>query len=195
MPFRFSRLELPEVILIEPKVFSDDRGFFMETYKYSEFSQNGIAERFVQGNHSHSPRDTLRGLHYQKGPKAQGKLVRTAVGEVFDVVVDIRKGSPRYGRWLAVSLSAENKKMLYVPPGFAHGACVVSAEASLLYMVTEEYAPECEAGVAWNDPALAIAWPAEHPLLSARDRAWPCLSDADNNFIYEEKDLTTKKEI
>ena len=186
MPFRFSRLELPEVILIEPKVFADHRGFFMETYKYSEFAQYGIADRFVQGNHSHSPRHTLRGLHYQKVPRAQGKLVRAVLGEILDVVVDIRKGSPRYGRWLAVRMSAENKKMLYVPPGFAHGACVLSAEASLLYMVTEEYAPECEAGVIWNDPALRIDWPVEQPLLSARDRDWPCLSEADNNFVYQE---------
>lgn len=186
MPFRFSRLELPEVMLIEPKVFADDRGFFVETYKHSEFAQNGIADYFVQGNHSHSPRHTLRGLHYQKAPRAQGKLVRAALGEILDVVVDIRRGSPRYGRWLALRMSAENKKMLYVPPGFAHGACVLSAEASLLYMVTEEYAPECEAGVIWNDPALRIDWPVEQPLLSARDRAWPCLSEADNNFVYEE---------
>jgi dTDP-4-dehydrorhamnose 3,5-epimerase len=186
MPFRFSRLELPEVILIEPKVFADDRGFFMETYKYSEFAQHGIADRFVQGNHSYSPRHSLRGLHYQNAPRAQGKLVRAVLGEILDVVVDIRKGSPRYGRWLAVRMSTENKKMLYVPPGFAHGACVLSAEASLLYMVTEEYAPECEAGVIWNDPALRIDWPVEQPLLSARDRDWPCLSEADNNFVYEE---------
>jgi dTDP-4-dehydrorhamnose 3,5-epimerase len=192
MPFRFSRLELPEVILIEPKVFPDDRGFFMETYKYSEFRENGIAARFVQSNHSYSPRHTLRGLHYQKAPKTQAKLIRAAVGEVFDVVVDIRKGSPRYGRWVAVNLSADNKKMLYVPAGFAHGACVVSSEATLLYMVTEEYAPECEAGVAWNDPGLGITWPVENPLLSARDRAWPCLSEADNNFVYEEMGEGTK---
>jgi dTDP-4-dehydrorhamnose 3,5-epimerase len=187
MPFRFSRLELPEVVLIEPRVFPDERGFFMETYKYSEFSANGIAERFVQANHSHSPRRTLRGLHYQKLPRPQGKLVRVVVGEIFDVVVDIRQGSPRYGRWLAVDLSAENKKMLYVPPGFAHGACVVSSEATLLYSVTEEYAPECEAGIAWNDPKLSIRWPFEQPLLSARDRTLPYLSNADNNFVYEER--------
>jgi dTDP-4-dehydrorhamnose 3,5-epimerase len=185
MPFRFSRLDLPEVILIEPQAFPDDRGFFMETYKYSEFSRYGMAERFSQCNHSHSSRHTLRGLHYQKAPRAQAKLVRVVLGEIFDVVVDIRKGSPRYGRWLGVPLSADNKKMLYVPTGFAHGACVVSEEASLLYMVTEEYAPECEAGVIWNDPALAIEWPVEAPLLSTRDRGWPRLSDADNNFFYQ----------
>jgi dTDP-4-dehydrorhamnose 3,5-epimerase len=186
MPFRFSPLVLPEVVLIEPKVFPDERGYFMETYKFSEFSKNGIPERFLQSNHSHSLRNTLRGLHYQKAPKAQGKLIRVVLGEVFDVVADIRKGSPRYGRWLGVELSAEDKRMLYVPPGFAHGACVLSAEAGLLYLVTEEYSPECEAGVIWNDSTLGIDWPVEQPLLSARDKLWPCLKDADNNFVYEE---------
>jgi dTDP-4-dehydrorhamnose 3,5-epimerase len=185
MPFRFSRLELPEIILIESTVFSDERGFFMETYKCSEFAANGIAERFVQINHSHSFHRTLRGLHYQKKPRAQGKLVRVAIGEIFDVVVDIRRGSPRYGRWLAVDLSAENNKMLYVPPGFAHGACVVSGEAIVLYNVTDEYAPDYEAGIAWNDPHLSIRWPFDEPLLSARDRALPYLSESDNNFVYE----------
>ena len=185
MPFRFSRLELPEVILVDARVFPDERGYFMETYKQSEFRQNGIVEAFVQSNHSHSSRLTLRGLHYQKSPRAQGKLLRVVRGAVFDVVVDIRKGSPRYGRWTGIELSAENKKILYVPSGFAHGACVTSDEADLLYMVTEEYAPECEAGVIWNDPAIAVAWPVKNPLLSARDRAWPRLTDADNDFLYE----------
>lgn len=185
MPFRFSRLDLPEVLLIESTVFPDERGFFLETYKYSEFSRNGIAEQFVQTNHSHSSRNTLRGLHYQKEPRAQGKLVRVMLGNVFDVVVDLRRGSPRYGKWTTVELSAGNKMSVYVPPGFAHGACVVSDEASLLYMVTAEYAPDCEAGVIWNDPALAIDWPVRNPILSERDRGWPLLSAADNNFLYQ----------
>ena len=185
MPFRFTRLELPEVVLIEPKVFPDERGFFLETYKYSEFFRNGISEPFVQENHSHSSRGTIRGLHYQKNPKAQGKLVRVVVGEIFDVVIDIRRGSPRYGKWIGVNLSAENNKMLYIPPGFAHGACVVSQEAGLLYRVTGEYAPECEAGVIWNDPVIGINWPVKEPILSSRDQAWPPLLDADNNFVYE----------
>src|SRR5215470_13685509 len=175
MPFRFERLELPEIVLIEPKVFPDERGFFLETYKYSEFSGNGIRDRFVQGNHSHSSRGTLRGLHYQKLPKAQGKIIRVVLGEIFDVVVDIRKRSPRYGKWVGINLSAANNKMLYIPAGFAHGACVVSEEAGLLYMVTEEYAPDCEAGVSWNDPALRIDWPLKEPILSSRDQAWPLL--------------------
>ena len=129
MPFRFTPLDLPEIVLIEPKVFPDERGAFWETYKYSEFYNYGIREQFVQGNHSHSSQGTLRGLHYQKDPKAQGKLVRVVVGEVFDVVVDIRKGSPRYGKWIGIELSAQNRSMVYVPPGFAHGACIVSQEA------------------------------------------------------------------
>jgi len=186
MPFRFTRLALPEVILIEPNVFPDKRGFFFEAYKYSDFSRHGISEQFVQENHSHSAQGTLRGLHYQKMPKAQGKLVRVVVGEIFDVTVDIRKGSPRYGRWIGISLSVQNNKMLYIPPGFAHGACVLSEEAGLLYMVTAEYAPSSEAGVIWNDPALAIDWPVKEPILSSRDQTWPTLAHADNNFIYEE---------
>lgn len=185
MAFRFTPIDLPEVLLIQPPVFPDERGFFMETYKYSEFSRNGIAEQFVQTNHSHSARNTLRGLHYQKTPHAQGKLVRVVIGEVFDVVVDIRKGSPRYGQWAGSQLSASNNNILYIPPGFAHGAWVLSEQASLLYMVTQEYAPECEAGVIWNDPALAITWPAGEPVLSARDRNWPPLRAADNNFTYQ----------
>ena len=184
MPFEFIALDLPEVLLIEPRVFSDERGFFMETYKRSEFSRHGIDEFFVQGNHSHSSQGSLRGLHFQKAPRAQGKLIRVVFGAVFDVVVDIRKGSPRFGRWVGVELSAQNKQMLYVPPGFAHGVCITSEEATLLYMVTAEYAPECEAGVIWNDPALAIRWPIERPTLSDRDRRWPALAQADNNFEY-----------
>jgi dTDP-4-dehydrorhamnose 3,5-epimerase len=184
MPFRFRGLDLPEVILIEPEVFLDERGFFLETYKHSEFASNGIEERFVQENHSHSLRRTLRGLHYQKNPKAQSKIVRVVVGTIFDVVVDIRKGSPRYAHWIGVNLSAENQKMLYIPAGFAHGACVMSEQAALLYMVSSEYAPECEAGVIWNDPALRIQWPESKPILSLRDQMWPVLANADNNFVY-----------
>lgn len=184
MPFSFTSLELPEVLLIEPKVFPDERGYFMETYKRSEFVRCGIREAFVQCNHSYSTRGTLRGLHYQVPPRAQGKLVRVTIGTVFDVAIDIRKGSPRYGRWAAVELSADNKRMLYIPPGFAHGACVTSEEASLLYMVTNEYAPECERGVLWCDAALDIAWPISAPTLSARDQNWPSLAHSDNPFAY-----------
>ena len=184
MPFQFRRLEIPEVILIEPRVFQDERGFFKETYKYSEFAAFGITERFVQDNHSRSVKGVLRGLHYQNPPKAQGKLVRVIVGGIFDVAVDIRVGSPTYGKWVGVKLSAENKRMLYIPPGFAHGFCVLSDVAEVVYKVTEEYAPECEAGIIWNDPEIGIAWPIERPILSPKDAAWPPLREAINGFRY-----------
>jgi len=184
MPFRFTRTEIPDVLIVEPRVFSDERGFFMETYKRSEFAAQGIAESFVQMNHSKSSKGILRGLHYQKQPKAQAKLVHVLAGEIFDIAVDIRRGAPTFGRSVAVSLSSENKQMLYVPAGFAHGFCVVSDEAEIAYMTTEEYAPECEAGIRWDDPKLAIAWPIAAPRLSDRDQRWPGLDDADNNFLY-----------
>lgn len=184
MPFRFTRTAIPDVVIIEPPVFSDERGFFMETYKRSEFAAYGIAENFVQCNHSKSERGILRGLHYQKHPKAQAKLVRAASGEIYDVVVDLRSGSPTYAQWFGATLSAENRKMLYVPGGFAHGFCVTSTEAEILYMATAEYAPELEAGVIWNDSELAIDWPVAEPVLSRRDRAWPALKFADRNFNY-----------
>jgi dTDP-4-dehydrorhamnose 3,5-epimerase len=187
MPFQFTRLELPDVILIEPQVFPDPRGFFMETYKHSDFRAQGINEVFIQGNHSRSSQGVLRGLHYQKQPKGQGKLVRTVAGEIYDVVVDIRKGSPNYAKWVGVSLSSENKAMLYVPPGFAHGFCVTSDVAEILYMATEEYAPAFEAGVIWDDAEININWPIRNPSLSHKDRQWPSLRDADNNFQYQKK--------
>ncbi len=185
MPFRFSRLEIPEVVHIEPMVFPDERGFFMESYKYSEFAAQGIKEPFVQENHSRSSRRILRGLHYQRGAKAQGKLVRAVLGDVFDVAVDLRKGSPTYGKWIAMVLSAENKRMLYIPPWCAHGFCVLSEEAEVVYKVTEEYAPKYEAGIVWNDSDLTIPWPINDPILSSRDRAWPGLRQADIDFVYE----------
>ena len=184
MPFRFTPTKFAEVMVVDPKVFPDERGFFMETYKRSDLAAHGITDAFVQTNQSRSSRDTLRGLHYQKNPKSQGKLVRTLSGEVFDVVVDIRKGSPTYGEWLGFSLSSTNNRMLYVPRGFAHGFCVLSEQADILYMVTEEYAPECEAGIIWNDRDLGIDWPIAEPMLSARDKNWPSLRAADNNFQY-----------
>ena len=182
MPFRFTPTDISGVIVIDPPVFPDDRGFFMESYKRSEFAAGGINETFVQCNQSKSARGILRGLHYQKNPKAQAKLVRALSGEIYDVAVDLRKGSSTYGKWTTVILSAENKKMLFVPVGFAHGFCVTSADAEMLYMTTQEYAPDLEAGVLWDDPDLAIEWPVANPVLSARDRAWPRLRDADNTF-------------
>ena len=184
MPFRFEKLEIPEVVLIEASVFPDERGFFMETYKYSDYAAFGIKDTFVQENHSCSTRGSLRGLHYQKPPKAQGKLVRVVVGEVFDVAVDIRKDSPTYGKWVGVTLSAEEKRILFIPPWCAHGFCVLSERAEMLYKVTEEYAPQYEAGIIWNDPDLAIQWPINNPILSPRDRAWPPFRKANNGYEY-----------
>jgi dTDP-4-dehydrorhamnose 3,5-epimerase len=185
MPFRFQRLDIPDVILIEPRTFEDQRGFFMETYKRSDFAANGITGEFVQSNYSHSIRGTLRGLHCQKPPRAQGKLVMALRGEVFDVAVDIRRGSPTYGQWVSAILSDENFHMLYIPVGFAHGFCVLSEEADFLYLVTAEYAPELDSGILWNDPAIGIQWPIAEPMLSPKDAQLPLLQDADVDFVYE----------
>ena len=182
MPFRFHRLDIPQVILIEARRFEDERGFFTETFKQSEFAAHGIAGLFVQSNHSHSVRGVLRGLHYQKRPQAQGKLVMALMGEVFDVAVDIRQGSPSYGQWVGEVLSAENGRKLWVPVGFAHGFCVLGERADVVYYVTAEYAPDLERGIAWNDPEVGIRWPVAEPLLSPQDARLPLLRDADNNF-------------
>jgi dTDP-4-dehydrorhamnose 3,5-epimerase len=189
MPFNFERLRIPDLILIEPKVFQDKRGFFMESYKYSEFKKAGIKDYFVQDNHSYSRKGVIRGLHYQNPPRAQGKLIKVITGEIFDVAVDIRKGSPTYGKWEAVILSAENKKMLYIPPGFAHGFCTLSEFAEVLYKSTDEYAPECEAGIIWNDPDININWPIKNPILSEKDLLLPSLKDADNRFVYDNSNI------
>lgn len=186
MSFKFERLEIPDVILIEPTAHEDERGFFAEIYKFSEFAAFGIKERFVQDNHSKSARSVLRGLHYQKNPRAQGKLVRMIQGKIFDVALDIRKGSPTYGRWIGVMLSAENERMLYMPVGFAHGFCVISETAELLYKVTEEYSPKHDAGIIWNDPDIAISWPIQHPIISKKDAAHPCLKETDTGFAFKE---------
>lgn len=182
MPFRFQRQELADVILIEPIAFGDERGLFMETYKASDFAVAGIPDHFVQDNHSRSTQGVLRGLHYQKKSSAQGKLVRAATGEIFDVAVDIRRQSPTFGRWVGVRLSAANRLMLYIPPGFAHGFCVLSDTADIIYRATAEYDPAHERGIIWNDPDLSIVWPVRQPLLSPRDAQLPALRVADNDF-------------
>jgi dTDP-4-dehydrorhamnose 3,5-epimerase len=178
MPFQFSPLEIPEVILVETKRFGDDRGFFMETYKQAEFAANGIPGPFVQDNCSHSAQGVLRGLHYQIPPYAQGKLLVAVQGEIFDVAVDIRRDSPTFGQWVGAVLSAANGRMLYIPPGFAHGFCVLSDFATLTYKVTAVYMPQYEQGIIWNDPAIGIDWPVSNPTLSARDRQLPTLAQA-----------------
>ena len=185
MPFTFQTLDIPDVILIKAKAFPDDRGFFMETYKQSEFEQHGIPRIFVQDNYSNSSQGVLRGLHYQMDPKAQGKLVQVIRGEIFDVAVDIRVGSPTYGKWVGVELSDKDPHMVYVPSGFAHGFLVISSEADVMYKVTEEYAPEVDRGIIWNDPEVAITWPMDSPILSPKDQALPLLKDADNNYDFQ----------
>jgi dTDP-4-dehydrorhamnose 3,5-epimerase len=167
---------LPEVKLVVPKVHGDARGFFVETWAASRYAAAGIGPHFVQDNLSRSARGTLRGLHLQH-PRAQGKLVSVVEGSVIDVAVDVRVGSPRFGQHVAVPLSADDHRQLWVPPGFAHGFVVTSEHAIFAYKCTEPYAPECELGVLWSDPDLAIAWSIETPTLSARDRAMPRLRD------------------
>lgn len=184
MPFLFKKLAIPDLILVEPKKFPDDRGIFMETYKSSEFFRNGIREPFVQDNHSRSFRGVLRGLHYQKNPHAQGKLVQCHRGRIFDVAVDLRKGSPTFGQWIGVELSEENNLMLYIPPAFAHGFVALSETADVLYKCTNEYASESDRGIIWNDPDIGIQWPVKEPILSDKDRRHPLLRDADPDFEY-----------
>ena len=187
MPFRFQRVDIPDVILVGPKVFSDDRGFFMEVYKDEDFAKFDIKRNFVQINYSKSVKNVLRGLHYQKEPMAQGKLIGVMQGEIFDVVVDLRKDSPFHGHWSGITLDDKRRNMLYVPEGFAHGFCVLSGEAEIIYYCTKAYSFEHECGILWNDPALNIEWPIANPVLSDKDQSNPLFKDADKNFIYQEK--------
>lgn len=167
---------LPGVVVIEPDIHTDGRGFFLETYHAERYHEHGIDGPFVQDNHSRSIAGALRGLHLQIR-RPQGKLIHVIEGEIFDVAVDVRRGSPAFGRWVGVTLSAENFTQCYVPPGFAHGFCVVSPIAQVEYKCTDLYDPSSEIGIAWNDPALGITWPVERPILSARDRLHPRLAD------------------
>ena len=169
--------------MVEPKIFEDERGFFFESYQKEGFIQAGIPFDFVQDNHSKSQKGTLRGLHYQI-KQAQGKLVRVVYGEIFDAAVDIRRSSSTFGKWVGAYLSAENKRMLWVPPGFAHGFYVTSPEAEVLYKATDYYAPQWERTIAWNDPDIDIEWPVKdkHPILSAKDKMGKPLMEAE---VYE----------
>ena len=173
----------PDVLLLEPDVFADSRGFFMETFHAGKFAAANLPTEFLQDNHSRSVRGVLRGLHYQL-QHPQGKLVRVMNGEVFDVAVDIRKGSPRFGQWVGVVLSEANKLQLYVPPGFAHGFCTISEQVDFLYKCTDQYAPGDEYGIAWDDPALGIEWPPLDYLLSDKDREYPILSECNHLPAY-----------
>ena len=178
---KFVETSLPGVIRIEPRIFSDERGFFMETWQARRFHDVGIDADFVQDNFSHSSKGTLRGLHYQV-QQPQGKLVRVVSGEVFDVAVDLRKSSPAFGQWVGEVLSAKNKNQLWVPPGFGHGFLVLSDMAEFEYKCTDYYAPEFERAIRWDDPDIGIDWPlpdGEQPVLSAKDAAAPFLQDAE----------------
>lgn len=176
MAFSVTPTRLPECLLIEPAVFGDARGFFKETYHQERYREAGIDLPFVQDNLSRSSRGTLRGLHYQC-PHPQGKLLCVLSGTVFDVAVDIRRGSPRFGQWVGVELTAENHHQLYVPPGFAHGFCVLSDTADVMYKCTDLYHPEADRGLLWSDPDIAIDWPLESPLLSDKDKTLRRLCD------------------
>lgn len=183
MGFIFKKLAIPEVILIEPQIYSDNRGYFFESFKEKEFITYGMA-KFIQDNFSHSIHQVIRGLHFQKNPKAQAKLVSVLNGEIFDVAVDIRKNSPTYGKWVAEILSRNNHKSLYIPEGFAHGFCVLAKDADVLYKVSKEYSPKDELGIIWNDPTINISWPIEKPIISKKDNKLPLLENSENNFRY-----------
>lgn len=170
------KTHLPGVVIIEPKVFGDERGFFQETWRQEKYEAIGICKEFVQDNLSFSTRGVLRGLHYQQ-PHTQGKLVSVIQGEVFDVAVDIRVGSPTFGQWVGVTLSSENHRQLWMPPGFAHGFCVLSETTYFTYKCTDVYAPSTEGGICWNDPDIGIEWPLQDIVLSDKDQVYARLKD------------------
>jgi dTDP-4-dehydrorhamnose 3,5-epimerase len=182
MTLRFTACEIPGVVLVEPEVHTDDRGFLLETYHASKYREGGIDAAFVQDNHSSSSKGTLRGLHAQS-PHPQGKLVRVLEGEVFDVVVDVRRGSPAYGKFVTATLSSENFRQIYAPPGLVHGFVVLSEIAQVAYKCTDFFHPESAFGIAWNDPELGIPWPLDEPTLSPKDAAAPLLSEVQDLLI------------
>ncbi|HEX7003877.1 MAG TPA: dTDP-4-dehydrorhamnose 3,5-epimerase [Trueperaceae bacterium] len=182
MNFRFTPLAIPDVVLIEPRAFPDERGYFMESYKESAFREGGLGVRFVQDNRSLSKRGVVRGLHYQRPPHAQGKLVSVVEGEIFDVAVDLRPGSETFGSWLGERLSAENRRILWIPEGFAHGFQALSETAHVCYKTTSEYAREADAGVRWNDPEIGVEWPLSPAILSAKDESLPGLAQVRLDF-------------
>lgn len=178
--------ELPGVYIIEPKVFEDERGWFMETYSYKIFQELGISVVFVQDNHSYSGKKyTLRGIHFQNNPMAQSKLVRCTRGRILDVAIDLRKGSPTYKKWIAVELSDENKRMIFIPKGFGHALLTLVNDVEVQYKVDEYYSKEYDRTIRWDDPEIAIDWPVKEPILSEKDKNAPFLKDSDCNFIWE----------
>lgn len=182
---KFVPTPIPDLFVIEPRVFGDHRGYFFESYSAEHFKNAGITVDFVQDNESFSGKGVVRGLHFQAPPKAQGKLVRVQKGRVLDVAVDIRKGSPTYGQHYSIELSGENKKMMWIPPGFAHGFATLEDDTVFLYKCTDTYSPEHEGSVLWNDPALGIDWGISEPKLSAKDEVGPLLEDFSSPFTYE----------
>ena len=186
MPFKFEDTEIPDVKLITPHIFMDERGFLIKPYMRSEFEKNGIPCEFDEEIHSKSEKGVIRGLHFQLRPNAQGKLLRVISGSIFDVAVDIRKGSPTYGKWVSTVLSEENKMLFWVPAGFAHGFLALENGSEVSYKETTEYSKENERGIRWNDPNINISWPLNGitPKVSAKDSNLPFLKDADNNFVY-----------
>lgn len=181
--FNFIETKVKDIYIIEPTVFGDNRGFFMETYHYNEFKKAGLGMNFVQDNHSKSKKGVLRGLHFQKN-HPQSKLVRVIKGAVYDVAVDVRKGSPTFGKWFGIELTEINKKAFYVPKGFAHGFITLEDETEFVYKCTDYYYPEDEGGLIWNDPNLNISWPIDTPILSEKDKKWPTLEELDFFFDY-----------
>lgn len=180
---RFIETSIPGVMVIEPKVFGDERGFFLESYSRTVFAEHGIDTEFVQDNHSLSARKgVVRGLHFQTPPATQAKLLRVTAGAVWDVVADLRKGSATYGTWEGFELTAANKRMIFVPRGLAHGFCTLEPGTEVMYKVDNPYSPEHDGGIRWNDPDLAVRWPVEEPVLSAKDRVLPLLADYDSPF-------------
>ena len=178
MPFEFKKLNVNDVQLIVPKVFADERGFFLESYKRSDFVANGIRDEFNQDNQSKSTKGVLRGLHYQKAPKAQAKIVRCIKGQIFDVAVDLRKNSSTFKKWVGALLTEDNKNMLYIPEGFAHGFVVLSDIAEILYKASNEYCKECDRGIRWNDPEINVDWGIDfEPILSEKDKIQPFVKD------------------
>jgi dTDP-4-dehydrorhamnose 3,5-epimerase len=183
MPFRIIDTEIPDVKIIEPRSFPDDRGYFLESFKKSDFQAMGIDRDFKQDNHSFSIAGTLRGLHFQKPPYAQGKLMRTVRGKIMDVAVDVRTGSPTYGKYVSRELSEENHRILWVPEGFAHGFLAIT-DAIVLYKATSEYNKPSEEGLIWNDPDVGVKWPVSNPVLSEKDTIWPMLKDLNSGFTW-----------
>jgi dTDP-4-dehydrorhamnose 3,5-epimerase len=183
---KITSCKIPDVLLIEPEVFKDQRGFFFESYNQRLYQSQGIKPTFVQDNHSRSIRNTLRGLHYQINP-GQDKLVRVILGEVYDVAVDIRFNSPTFGEWVGIYLSGDNKKQLFIPRGFAHGFCVMSDVAEFEYKCSEYYSARDERGISWNDPDLKIDWPVKDPIISEKDKNNPMFKDIEKDFIYKKK--------